>query len=109
MQSTVRFHMNPDEVNLAHNTDEKVRAREKHVKREHKRLAYEIVTSCDNISCEKGADGTVRYDKNNRRIRPQEVHYGANYAVNKRYYETFEERNPDFKIMSFAWHSDEDF
>ena len=32
MQTTVRFHMNTGEVNLAHNTNENVRAREKHVK-----------------------------------------------------------------------------
>lgn len=189
MKSTVRFHMNTDEVNLAHNTDEKVRAREKHIKsdpstghilytwcakypspeaaiadilagdldaynkkqtrkerrmtmeeyiqsvrddkrgnsrkvrcrksdgktgykyekREHKRLAYEIVTSCGNSSCEKNADGTVRYDKNNRHIRPQEVPYEVNYAVNKRYYETFEKRNPNLIIISCVWHNDEGF
>ena len=32
MQTTVRFHMNTGESNLAHNTNENVRAKEKHVK-----------------------------------------------------------------------------
>ncbi|MCM1480257.1 MAG: hypothetical protein NC085_11175, partial [Muribaculaceae bacterium] len=81
----------------------------KYEKREHKRLAHEIVTSCGNSTCEKNADGTVCYDKNNRHIRPQEVPYEVNYAINKRYFETFEKRNPNFIIVSCAWHNEEGF
>lgn len=188
MQTTIRFHMNPNEANLEHNMNEDVRSREKHVranpkeghviekwcqnysspeeaiadilakdledfnnkvrksrqktmeqyiqsvkddkrgnghkvrykksdgtygykieKRDEKRLAYEVVFSCGNTSFEYDGFGKVRYDSKKRLIRPQEVPYEVNYAVCKRYFETFEERNPNFKILNCVWHNDEGF
>lgn len=185
MQTTVRCHMNPNEANLAHNTDENVRAREEHIKvdpktghtmekwcinfcsaekaianifaedlknynkktrksrqmtmkqyiqkvkddkrgsghkvkfknndgtygykiekREEKRLSYELVFSCGNTSCEHDKFGKVRYRKG-RHVRPQELPPEVNHAVCKRYYEMFEERNPNFKIISCVWHNEE--
>lgn len=187
MQTTVRCHMNPNETNLAHNTDEKVRAKEDHIKadpetghttekwcinycsekeavatifaedlknynkktrksrqmtmkqyiqkvkddkrgkghkvrhknndgtygytiekREEKRLSYELVFSCGNTSCEHDKFGRVRYRKG-RHVRPQELPPEVNYAACKRYFETFEERNQNFKIISCVWHNEEGF
>ena len=187
MQTTVRFHMNTGESNLAHNTNENVRAKEKHVrvdpktghvmekwcvnyssaeeavadilakdleaynkktrksrqmtmdkyiqsvkddkrgyghkvryqksdgtygykieKREEKRISHEVIISCGNTSCEHDIFGKVRY-RNGRHIRPQEVPYEVNHAVAKRYFETFEKRNPNFRIVNCVWHNDEGF
>lgn len=189
MQTTIRFHMNHDEANLAHNTDEQVRSRESHIradpkcghvienwclnyssaeeavadilaedldaynkkqkrksrcmtmeqylqsvkddrrgkghkvkckkadgttgyrreKREQKRLLYETIVSCGNTSFEYDKFGKIRYDSKRKHIRPQEVPYEVNYAVARRYYETFEKRNPNFRLVSCAWHNDEGF
>ena len=187
MQTTVRFHMNTGESNWAHNTNENVRAKERHVKvdpktghvmekwcvnyssaeeaiadilakdleaynkktrksrqmtmdkyiqsvkddkrgyghkvrykksdgtygykiekRDEKRISHEMIISCGNTSCEHDIFGKVRY-RNGRHIRPQEVPYEVNHAVAKRYFETFEKRNPNFRIVNCVWHNDEGF
>ena len=187
MDTTIRFHMNPDKVNLQHNTNAEVRSREDHIKadpktghileiwcsnysspeeaiadilsddleaynkkqprknrrmtmeqfiqgikddkrgkghkvkykksdgsigyrhekREQKRLAYEVIFSCGNTNYETDKFGNARYDSQKRHIRPQEVPYEVNYAVCKRYFETFETRNPNFKIVNCVWHNEE--
>lgn len=78
-------------------------------KRDEKRLAYEVVFSCGNTSFEYDEFGKVRYDSKKRLIRPQEVPYEVNYAVANWYFEKFEERNPNFKIVNCVWHNDEGF
>lgn len=188
MKSTVRFHMNPNEANLAHNSNENVRAKEPNTKadpktghviekwccnyasaeeaiadilhddletynkkvrksrrmtmeqyiqkvksdkrgyghkvrykkddssygykiekREEKRILHEVVVSCGNVFGTYDAFGKTKYDKSKKIIKPYEVPYEVNYAVCKRYYETFEKRNPNFKIVSWYWHNDEGF
>lgn len=72
MQTTVRFHMNTGESNLAHNTNKSVRAREKHVKVDHK-TGHVMEKLCLNYSSAEEAVADIlakdleAYNKKNAR------------------------------------------
>lgn len=74
MQTTVRFHMNTGETNLSHNTNENVRAKEKHVKADPK-TGHVMEKWCVNYSSAEEAIADIlakdleAYNKKTRKSR----------------------------------------
>lgn len=74
-----------------------------------KKTCYEIVYSIGNVAPEKDSKGHIKRDKNGARVCPHKIPDDINRAIQKEYYVSFEERNPNFKILRADYHADEQF
>lgn len=77
--------------------------------RQGKQLQYEFTVKVGNTEREKDADGRVMYDSTGHHIRPEELPRELQGEILKEYYNTFEEANPNFKLVSCDLHGDEGF
>lgn len=74
-----------------------------------KKPCYEIVFSIGNVAPEKDTKGHIKRDKNGKRICSQKIPDDVNRAIQKEYFDTFEKRNPSFKVLRADYHADEQF
>ena len=75
-----------------------------------KKLYYELTVSVGNTTArEHTEDGRTKYTKDGHLIMTQRVPDHINRAICRKYFETFEQRNPHMKIMTANYHADEFF
>ena len=72
-----------------------------------KRLAYEFIVAVGNTECQKDDGQRVCYDKTNHEIHPEYLPRDLQDKIIRVYCENFEERNPNFALVSIDIHGDE--
>ena len=72
-----------------------------------KKPMYEFVVSVGDTTKGRDSDGHIDYDDYGRSVRPYEVPPEVNEMACRRYYEDFERRNPNMKIVRADYHADE--
>lgn len=79
------------------------------VKRQGKQLSYEITVKVGNTYRKKSDDGRTIYDENNHHVRMEELPRDLQYTILKKYCDTFQNENPNFKVVNIDLHADEGF
>lgn len=79
------------------------------VQRQGKQLSYEITVKVGNTYRKKGDDGRTIYDENNHHVRMEELPRDLQYTILKKYCDTFQNENPNFKVVNIDLHADEGF
>lgn len=77
--------------------------------RQGKQLSYEITVKTGNTVRAKGDDGRTLYDDNNHHIRPEELPRPLQKKILFRYAGSFQEENPNFRVVNIVYHADEGF
>ncbi len=77
--------------------------------RQGKQLSYEFTVKVGNTYRAKDDDGRTQYDENNHHVRPEELPRDLQKTILKRYYETFQDANPNLRLKGFYYHGDEGF
>lgn len=72
-----------------------------------KRPSIEVVVSVGNVVPAHDSKGRILRDRNCKRVTPQRIPADANRQIQKAYWETFEERNPNMFIARVDYHADE--
>lgn len=80
---------------------------DENAQRQGKQLEYELTVHAGNTEREKDADGRVMYDANGHHIRREYLPRDLQRQINRKYCNTFEEANPNFKVVSAITHGDE--
>ena len=74
-----------------------------------KQLSYEFTIKVGNTERKKDANGRVMYDNSGHHIRTQELPKEVTRKAQKRYVETFQDANPNLKLINADYHADEGF
>ena len=74
-----------------------------------KQVVYEFTSKVGNTERERDANGCVLYDANGHHIRPEELPRELQAEILREQYRTFEDANPNFKLVSCDLHADEGF
>ena len=77
--------------------------------RQGKQLSYEFTIKVGNTERKRDASGRVMYDSNGHHIRMQELPREVTRRAQKRYVETFQDANPNLKLINADYHADEGF
>lgn len=82
---------------------------DENAQRQGKSTEYELTIHAGNTEREKDADGRVMYDANGHHIRAEYLPRDLQRQINTKYCNSFEEANPNFKVVSAIIHGDEGF
>ena len=74
-----------------------------------KQLSYEITAKVGNTYRKKDANGRTIYDADNHHIREEELPRELQEKILKRYCDTFQDANPNFRVVNINYHADEGF
>ena len=74
-----------------------------------KQLSYEFTIKVGNTERKKDANGRVMYDNSGHHIRTQELPKEVTRKAQKRYVETFQDANPNLRLINADYHADEGF
>ena len=74
-----------------------------------KQLQYEVTVKVGNTERERDANGNTLYDATGHHVRSQYLPRDLQKQVYKRYCETFQEENPNFRLVNMEYHADEGF
>ena len=74
-----------------------------------KQLSYEFTIKVGNTERKKDANGRVMYDNSGHHIRTQELPKEVTRRAQKRYVETFQDANPNLRLINADYHADEGF
>lgn len=74
-----------------------------------KQLSYEITVKVGNTEREKDKNGRTVYNADGHHIRPEELPRELQRSILWEYVETFQESNPNFKVVNADIHGDEGF
>lgn len=74
-----------------------------------KKTAYELIYSFGSVTPAHDDAGAVLYDDNEMRVHPNKLPDEVNKNACKEYHDTFEQRNPNFRLIRTDWHDDEGF
>lgn len=74
-----------------------------------KQTEYEVTVKVGNTERERDKYGRTVYDANGHHIRPEELPRELQADILREYCETFQESNPNFKVVSMELHADEGF
>ena len=77
--------------------------------RKGKQLSYEITVKVGNTERERDALGRVAYDNNGHHIRKQELPRELQRDILQEYCNTFQDENPNFRVVNIDFHADEGF
>lgn len=77
--------------------------------RQGKQLSYEFTIKVGNTERKKDANGRVMYDSSGHHIRTQELPREITRRAQKRYVETFQDANPNLRLINADYHADEGF
>ena len=77
--------------------------------RQGKQLSYEITVKVGNTYREKDKNGRTVYDAENHHIRHEELPRDLQRKILKRYCDTFQNENPNFRVVNIDFHADEGF
>lgn len=77
--------------------------------RQGKQLSYEFTIKVGNTERKKDANGRVMYDNSGHHIRTQELPREVTRIAQKRYVETFQDANPNLRLINADYHADEGF
>ncbi len=78
-------------------------------KRQGKQTSYEVTIHAGNTYKARDENGKVLYDENNNHVRREELPLEVQRKIMKRYYETFQDENPNFRLVNVVEHHDEGF
>lgn len=78
-------------------------------KRQGKQLSYEVTIKVGNTYRRKDENGRTMYDENGHHIRDEELPNAISGFSEAKYAETFQERNPNFRVVNIDLHDDEGF
>lgn len=82
---------------------------DENAKREGKQLSYEITVKVGNTYRRHDINGRTIYDENNHHIRDEELPRDLQRTILKRYCDTFQDENPNFRVVNINFHADEGF
>lgn len=74
-----------------------------------KQLSYEITVKVGNTYREKDKNGRTVYNSENHHIRNEELPRDLQRTILKRYCDTFQDENPNFRVVNIDFHADEGF
>lgn len=74
-----------------------------------KQLQYEVTVKVGNTERERDANGNTLYDATGHHVRSQYLPRDLQKQVYRRYCETFQEENPNFRLVNMEYHADEGF
>lgn len=74
-----------------------------------KQLSYEITIKVGNTERERDASGATLYDATNHHIRPEELPRDLQRSILIEYCDTFQDANPNFRVINMDLHGDEGF
>lgn len=77
--------------------------------RQGKQLSYEFTIKVGNTDRQKDAQGRVMYDSFGHHIRTQALPTEITKRAQKRYVETFQQANPNLRLINADYHADEGF
>jgi len=77
--------------------------------RQGKQLSYEFTIKVGNTDRQKDAQGRVMYDSSGHHIRTQALPTEITKRAQKRYVETFQQANPNLRLINADYHADEGF
>lgn len=77
--------------------------------RQGKQLSYEITVKVGNTYREKDDKGRVVYDSDNHHVRKEELPRDLQCIILKKYCDSFQEENPNFRLVNIDFHADEGF
>ena len=78
-------------------------------KRQGKQLSYEVTIKVGNTYRRKDEHGRTMYDENGHHIRDEELPCIISGFSESEYAKTFQERNPNFRVVNIDLHDDEGF
>ncbi|MCR4789262.1 MAG: hypothetical protein K5888_11830 [Lachnospiraceae bacterium] len=77
--------------------------------RQGKQLCYEFTVKVGNTYRAKDKNGRTIYDENNHHVRPEELPRDLQRSILKRYYDSFQDANPNLRLKDACFHADEGF
>ncbi len=77
--------------------------------RQGKQLCYEFTVKVGNTYRAKDENGRTIYDENNHHVRPEELPRDLQRSILKRYYDSFQDANPNLRLKDACFHADEGF
>lgn len=77
--------------------------------RKGKQLSYEITVKVGNTIRSKDDKGKTQYDASGHHIRPEELPRDLQKQIHQKYCDTFQDENPNFRVVNITYHADEGF